>query len=128
MKHGFLIDMDGVIYRGHEMIPGAVEFVSTLRTNNVPFLFLTNNSQRTRRDMMTKLRRMGFDVEEDHIFTCAMATARFLASQTPNGSAFVIGEVGLLNALHNNGYSIVDTDPDYVVIGEERTMALESIE
>lgn len=127
-KRGFLIDMDGVIYRGNEMIPGAIEFVAALCAKKIPFLFLTNNSQRTRRDMAMKLNRMGFEVQEQHIFTCAMATARYLASQKPGGTAFVIGEGGLLNALHNNGYSIVDSDPDYVVVGEGRTLNYEIIE
>lgn len=128
MKHGFLIDMDGVIYRGSRLIPGAVEFIRQLRDHGVPFLFLTNNSQRTRRDVATKVRRMGIDVDERHVFTCAMATARFLASQKPNGTAYVIGEGGLLNALHLNGYSIVDHDPDYVVVGEGRTLTFEMVE
>lgn len=127
-KHGFLIDMDGVIYRGHEMIPGAVEFVRTLRTHDIPFLFLTNNSQRTRRDMVAKLSRMGFDVEERHIFTCGMATARFVAAQRPGGTAYVIGEGGLLNALHEHGYAIVDHDPDYVIVGEGRMLNYEIVE
>lgn len=126
--HGYLLDMDGVIYRGNEPIPGAVEFIQTLRENDVPFLFLTNNSQRTRRDVMTRLRRMGMDVDERHIFTCAMATARFLAKQKPEGTAYVIGEGGLLHALHENGYAIVDHDPDYVVVGEGRTFTMEMME
>lgn len=126
--HGYLIDMDGVIYRGHDLIPGAEKFIRELRTGNVPFCFLTNNSQRTRRDVATKLCRLGIEVEEEHVFTCAMATARFLAQQKPNGTAFVIGEGGLLTALHRNGYSIVDKDPDYVVIGEGRTVNFEMVE
>jgi NagD protein len=126
---GYLIDMDGVIYHGHELIPGAERFVRELLAADVPFLFLTNNSQRTRRDVATKLNRMGFDgVGEHHIFTCAMATARYLAQQRPHGTAYVIGEGGLLNALHNNGYSIVDHDPDYVVVGEGRTLTFEMME
>ncbi len=128
MKRGFLIDMDGVIYRGSEMIPGAVEFVQMLHAHNLPFLFLTNNSQRTRRDVVAKLLRIGFDVGEQHVFTCAMATARFLASQRPNGTAYVIGEGGLLHALHHNGYAIVDSDPDYVVVGEGKTLNFEMID
>jgi 5'-nucleotidase len=128
MKHGYLIDMDGVIYRGHELIPGADRFVQQLRAREIPFCFLTNNSQRTRRDVVTKLARMGVDVEEDHIFTCAMATARFLALQKPGGTAFVIGEGGLLTALHQNGFAIVDHAPDYVVVGEGRTFNLELVE
>ena len=128
MSKGYLIDMDGVIYRGSEMIPGADRFVNGLREQGVPFLFLTNNSQRTRRDIAIRLRRMGFAVEEKHIFTCAMATARFLARQKPDGTAYVIGEGGLLQALHQNGYAVVDHEPDYVVVGEGRAFTLEMVE
>jgi NagD protein len=126
--YGYLIDMDGVIYRGSELIPGADRFIRELRDADVPFLFLTNNSQRTRRDVATKLVRLGIDVEERHVFTCAMATARYLARQKPGGTAYVIGEGGLLNALHSNGYSIVDHNPDYVVVGEGRTLNFEMAE
>ena len=126
--YGYLIDMDGVIYRGSQLIPGADHFINELLSNDIPFRFLTNNSQRTRRDVTTKLQRLGIDVDEDHVFTCAMATARYLACQKPNGTAFVIGEGGLLMALHRNGYSIVDKDPDYVVIGEGRTLSFEMAE
>jgi NagD protein len=127
-RKGFLIDMDGVIYRSHELIPGADRFIDSLKRLRIPFMFLTNNSQRTRRDVATKISRMGIDVDERHIFTCAMATARFLAMQKPHGSAFVIGEGGLLNALHSNGYAIVDRAPDYVVVGEGRTLSFEMVE
>lgn len=120
--------MDGVIYRGGELIDGAGRFIDALKQERIPFIFLTNNSQRTRRDVATKLQRMGIDVEERHIFTCAMATARFLASKKPNGTAYVIGEGGLLQALHRNGYSIVDHEPDFVVIGEGRTVTLDALE
>ena len=82
---GYLIDMDGVIYRGNELIPGAERFIAQLCDADVPFLFLTNNSQRTRRDVATKLERLGIEVEERHVFTCAMATARYLARQKPGG-------------------------------------------
>jgi NagD protein len=125
---GYLIDMDGVVYRENHLIPGAAQFIRRLQDDEIPFLFLTNNSQRTRRDVMTKLRRLGIDVGEEHVFTCAMATARFLAHQKPHGTAYVIGEGGLLTALHTHGYSIVDRDPDYVVIGEGRTMSFENVE
>lgn len=128
MDCGFLIDMDGVIYRGNELIAGADRFVGELLARGIPFLFLTNNSQRTRRDVAMKLHRLGIEVTEEHIFTCAMATARFLAAQKPGGTAFVIGEGGLLHALHRNGYSVVDHDPDYVVVGEGRTVTFEMIE
>jgi len=128
MKKGFLIDMDGVIYRSSELIPGAVEFIARLQREDIPFMFLTNNSQRTRRDVATKLERMGIPVTEKHIFTCAMATARFLAHQQPGGTAYVIGEGGLQTALHKNGYAVVDKSPDYVVVGEGRTLSFEMLE
>jgi NagD protein len=128
MKRGFLIDMDGVLYRGSELIPGADIFIRELRSRGIPFRLLTNNSQRTRRDVAAKLARLGIDVDEEHVFTSAMATARFLASQHPRGTAFVIGEGGLLTALHHNGYAVVDQAPDYVVVGEGRAYNLELIE
>src|SRR5262245_59862240 len=125
---GFLIDMDGVIYRGGHLIPGAERFIGELREADIPLRFLTNNSQRTRRDVATRLQRLGIDVDMEHVCTCAMATARFLARQKPEGTAFVIGEGGLLSALHENGYAIVDKDPDYVVVGEGRTISFEMVE
>ncbi|NLR77419.1 HAD-IIA family hydrolase [Chitinophaga eiseniae] len=127
-KKGFLIDMDGVIYKGSEPIPGAVEFINGLRDQGLPFLFLTNNSQKTSRDVCYKLNKMGFRVTDADIFTCAMATARYLASKKENGTAYVIGEGGLLTELYNAGYSIVDDQPDYVIIGEGRTIMLESVD
>jgi NagD protein len=127
-KRGFLIDMDGVIYKGSEPIPGAIDFINMLREKNLPFLFLTNNSQRTNRDVCYKLQKMGFDVADGDIFTCGMATAKYLASRKEYGTAYVIGEGGLLTELHNVGYSIVDDHPDFVIIGEGRTIMLESVD
>ena len=128
MKHGYLIDMDGVIYRGGKLIPGAADFVNGLVTNEVPFVFLTNNSQRTRRDIATRLERLGIQVSEENVYTCADATASYLARQRPGGTAYVIGEGGLLTALHDHGFSIVDRDPDFVVVGECRTFNAEVME
>lgn len=127
-RFGYLIDMDGVIYRGNHVIPGAQRFIADLRRQDIPFRFLTNNSQRSRLDVATKLQRLGFDVDAQHVFTCAMATARFLAQQKPGGTAYVIGESGLATALHECGYAIVDRDPDYVVVGEGRTLNFEMVE
>ena len=76
---GYLIDMDGVIYRGGELIPGSDKFINQLLENDIPFRFMTNNSQRTRLDVVAKLDRLGIKVDEEHIFTCAMATARYLS-------------------------------------------------
>ena len=125
---GFLIDMDGVIYRGDTMIPGAKEFIAKLEKRNIPFLFLTNNSRQTARDVATRLARIGIEVGEEHIFTSANATGLFLAQQKPHGTAYVLGEGGLVLSLHEQGYSVVDRDPDYVVVGEGRTLTLEMVE
>lgn len=128
MKVGFLIDMDGVIYKGMNPIQGAVDVINKLVDKNIPFLFVTNNSQKSRRDVAYKIQKMGMNITENHIFTCAMATARFLARQKPNGTVYAIGEGGLTLALHRNGYSIVEDNPDYVVVGEGRILNFESLE
>jgi NagD protein len=127
-KSGFICDMDGVIYHGPKLLPGAKEFVEWLQRENKNFLFLTNSSERTQRELRQKLMRMGIDVEENHFMTSALATASFLASQCPNGRAYVIGETGLIQALYDVGFSMDDTNPDYVVVGETRTYNFEKIE
>jgi NagD protein len=127
-KVGFLLDMDGVIYKGKELIDGSADFLEKLKNFGIPYLFVTNNSQRTRRDMALRLNRLGIDAKSEDIFTCAMATARFLAEKKPDATAYVIGENGLGSALHHNGITVVDDDADFVVIGEGRTMNFENIE
>ncbi len=128
MSRSYLIDMDGVLYRGSELIAGADRFISALRRNHIPFLLLTNNSQRTRRDVVLKLAQMGLQVDERHVFTCAMATARFIAGQKVGARVFVIGEGGLLTALHLAGCVFDEKAPDYVVVGEGRTVNFELLE
>ena len=125
---GYLIDMDGVIYKGNKLIPGSDIFVQILLEKQIPFLFVTNNSQRSRVDVVLKLANLGVDVEIKHIFTCAISTARFLANQKPSGSVYVIGDAGLLTALHDHGYAINETNPDYVVVGEGRLINFEVLE
>jgi len=127
-QQGLLIDMDGVVYGGDLMIPGADEFVARLLEQNIPFSFMTNNSQRTRLEAVRKLRKLGIEVTEKHIYTSAMATGKFLAGQVPNGTAYVLGEGGLLTSLHENGITLVDTDPDFVVLGEGRNFTLEMVQ
>ena len=117
-KKGFICDMDGVIYHGNKLLDGVKEFVEWLSQNNKSYLFLTNSSERSPRELSQKLERLGLSVSEDHFYTSAMATASFLHSQNPNGSAFVIGEAGLINAIYGAGFSMNDVDPDYVVVGE----------
>ena len=117
-KKGFICDMDGVIYHGNRLIPGVKKFVSWLQREDKHFLFLTNNSGKSPKELRQKLLRMGLDVDESHFYTSALATARFLSLQAPRCSAYVIGEPGLMNALYEVGITFNDVDPDYVVIGE----------
>lgn len=126
-KRGILCDMDGVIYHGNQILPGTRDFIDWLRKTDIPFLFLTNSSERSPRELREKLHRMGVDIEESHFYTSAMATAAFLASQKPGGSAYVIGQPGLINALYDAGFSTNDVNPDYVVVGETPSYTYETI-
>src|SRR3954469_2652466 len=123
----WLMDMDGVLVREQSAIPGADRFLARLTELGTPFLVLTNNSIYTRRDLVARLRASGLDVPENRIWTSALATARFLDDQRPNGSAYTIGEAGLTTALHQAGYTLTETAPDYVVLGETRTYSFERI-
>jgi NagD protein len=114
----YLMDMDGVLIRGAQLIPGADDFIARLRAAGKPFSILTNNSLYTPRDLQARLALSGLHVSADELYTSAMATAQFLHRQTPNGSAYVIGEAGLTTALHDIGYILTETRPDYVVLGE----------
>ena len=124
----WLTDMDGVLVREEDPIPGAKEFITALREQQIPFLVLTNNSIFTPRDLRVRLlRSSGIDVPEESIWTSALATAQFLDDQRPGGSAYVVGETGLTAAVHDIGYVMTDQDPDYVVLGETRTYSFEAI-
>lgn len=123
----YLIDMDGVLVTGGTPIPGANEFISRLRERGARFLVLTNNSKYTPGDLAFRLNSSGLDIQPECIFTSAMATARFLASQRPHGTAYVIGESGLTWAIHSAGYVITERDPDYVVLGEALNYSLEQL-
>jgi NagD protein len=128
MAHGLLIDMDGVVYGGDILIAGADRFVKKLKSDNIPFMFMTNNSQRSPLEAVRKLKRLGIEVTEGHVYTSAMATSHFLASQQPGGTVFVLGEGGLLTSLHDHGLRMVESDPDFVVLGEGRNFTLESVQ
>lgn len=117
-KKGFICDMDGVIYHGNQLLDGVKEFVEWLYRENKQFLFLTNASNKTPMELHKKLLRLGLDVGEEHFYTSAQATAKFLQSQAPGCSAYVIGDHGLYNALYEVGITINDVDPEYVVVGE----------
>ena len=126
-KKGFLCDMDGVIYHGNHILPGAAEFIHWLQDTHKKYLFLTNNSGMTPRELHQKLWRMGLDVPEEHFYTSALATAAFLADQAPGCSVYALGEAGLLNALYDRGITMNDVNPDYVVIGEARAYSLDTL-
>ena len=119
--------MDGVLVHEGKLIPGADTFIERLRDAGTPFLVLTNNAIYTPRDLRFRLRHTGIDIPVESIWTSAMATATFLDSQRPEGSAFVIGEAGLTTALHDVGYILTSTAPDYVVLGETRNYSFEAI-
>ncbi|MBF0817583.1 HAD family hydrolase [Microbacterium paludicola] len=123
----WLTDMDGVLVHENVPIPGAKELLAKWRDDETPFLVLTNNSIFTPRDLSARLRSSGIDVPEERIWTSALATADFLKSQAPGGSAFVVGEAGILTAMHEAGFIMTETDPDYVVVGETRNYSFEAI-
>lgn len=123
----WLTDMDGVLVHENHAIPGASELLEQWQRAGTPFLVLTNNSIFTPRDLSARLQRSGINVPEERICTSALATAEFLKSQMPGGSAFIIGEAGLTTAMHEAGFVITDTNPDYVVVGETRQYSFEAI-
>ncbi len=126
-KKTYLLDMDGVLVRGKQPIPGAQDFIRRLIQNGNKFAVITNNPMHTPRDLRHRLNCVGLDVPVDHLFTSAMATAQFLSAQMPRGKAFVIGESGLTTALHDVGYVFTEADPDYVVLGETTSYSFEAI-
>ena len=126
-KKGFICDMDGVIYHGSHVLPGVPEFIQWLNEEKKSYLFLTNNSGSTPKELQQKLARMGLDVDETHFYTSALATAYFLDSQAPGCSAYVVGEHGITNALYDKGITYNDVNPDYVVVGESSAYNLEQI-
>jgi NagD protein len=123
----YLMDMDGVLVRGSQIIPGADEFIGRLRNAQRPFLILTNNSMYTPRDLQARLALIGLHVRVEEIFTSGLATAQFLKNQKPNGTAYVIGESGLTTAMHDVGYILTDTNPDYVILGETTTYSFQRL-
>lgn len=127
-KVGFICDMDGVIYHGKQILPGVKDFVEWLQNENKHFLFLTNSSERSPRELRLKLQNMGLDVGEEHFYTSALATADFIASQAPRCTAYVIGQSGLLNALYEVGVTFSDVNPEYVIVGETSNYGFEAIQ
>jgi len=123
------VDMDGVLYHANHALPGVTDFLNWLKDAKKSYVFLTNASEVGRGELSQKLERLtGLKIAEEHFYTSALATAAFLHNQTPGGSAYVVGSYGLTNALHRVGYTINDTNPDYVVVGETTNYNFQMIE
>ena len=124
---GFMIDMDGTVYKGGIPIPGAVDFIESLKSHGIPFVFLTNNSAHRRTHYLEKLLRMGFDVTLDNVLTSTVATARFILSQRPGARVYPIAADDVIDDLKASGLDIVDSDPDVVLLAFDRTITYEKI-
>ncbi|MCB0193142.1 MAG: HAD family hydrolase [Anaerolineae bacterium] len=118
IKKTYLCDMDGVLVHGQRAIPGAIEFIQRLIDGGHRFLVLTNNSRYTTTDLQHRLQSNGFNVKSENIYNSALAAAAFVHSQKPKGSAYVIGDIGLYQALADVGYTLTDYNPDFVILGE----------
>lgn len=127
MYKGYFVDLDGTMYRGNKRIDGAKEFINELRNRGLPYLFITNNSSATQKDVAEKLNQMGIYSKETQIITSAIATAKYIKRQKENAKVYVIGENGLYEALKNEGIEIADTQVDYVVTGIDRDISYEKL-
>ena len=123
----WLTDMDGVLVHENHALPGARALIDHWELTHTPYLVLTNNSIYTARDLSARLHHAGLPVPEERIWTSALATADFVATQKPGGSAYVVGQAGIITALHEVGFTMTEKDPDFVVIGETRQYSFEAI-
>lgn len=123
----FLLDMDGTFYLGNQLLPGALEFIELLNQRGIDFLFLTNNSSRTRREYADKIRRMGLQITEDKIFTSGEATAWFLKKKKPGAALYVVGTPALQDEFIEHGFQLSDHKPDFAVLGFDTTLTYEKI-
>ncbi|MBF7125485.1 TIGR01457 family HAD-type hydrolase [Pediococcus pentosaceus] len=117
---GYLIDLDGTIYRGKEKIPAAKRFIERLQEHNIPFLFLTNNTTKTPEDVAKNLRdNHDIKAETSNVYTAALATADYLdgIADQKHRKAYIIGELGLKRAILSKGFEMDEDNPDYVVAG-----------
>ena len=125
---GYLIDLDGTMYAGTQVIPGAAEFIDRLNAAGLPYLFVTNNSSRTPEQVAEKLVKMGIRTTPENVFTTSRATAQFIHDEKPGATIYVIGEDGILEALAEQGLEVVTHEhPDYVVTGIDRGITYEKL-
>ncbi|MCY7711420.1 TIGR01457 family HAD-type hydrolase [Bacillus altitudinis] len=128
MKYkGYLIDLDGTMYKGTEKIEEAGQFVHKLNELNIPYLFVTNNSSRTPKQVAEKLVSFDIPATEEQVFTTSMATANYIAEQKKDASVYVIGEEGIQQAIEEKGLSFAQEDADFVVVGIDRGITYEKL-
>jgi 4-nitrophenyl phosphatase len=123
----FLLDMDGTFYLGERLIDGALAFIDTLREQGKDFIFLTNNSSKSRSQYVEKITRLGLPVSEEKIFTSGEATALYLLNRMPGGRLYVVGTPGLEEEFRSRGFRLVDEDPDMVVLGFDTTLTYQKL-
>jgi HAD superfamily hydrolase (TIGR01457 family) len=123
----FLLDMDGTFYLGSRLLPGALDFVRLLDARGIPYLFLTNNSSRTRREYADKLHRLGLDLPEERIFTSGEATALYLARRQPGARLYVVGTPALEAEFEQHGFTLTPDQPDFAVLGFDTTLTYEKL-
>ncbi|MBA2175756.1 TIGR01457 family HAD-type hydrolase [Halobacillus locisalis] len=124
---GYLIDLDGTMYRGEVEIEGAASFVHYLKKQHLPYLFLTNNSSKTANQIAEKLVGLGIPADEKQVFTSSMATTSYISDRNEKARVFAIGEYGLIDALEEEGHTLVEEDADYVVMGIDRDISYEKL-
>lgn len=124
---GYLIDLDGTMYRGEEQIEEASDFIKALQERNLPYLFVTNNSTRKPEQVADKLLQFDIPAAPQQVFTTSMATANFIYERKQNASIYMIGEEGLHDALVEKGFTLVDSNPDFVVVGLDREVTYEKL-
>jgi 4-nitrophenyl phosphatase len=123
----YLLDMDGTFYLGHRLLPGALELIELLHQRGTQFLFLTNNSSRTRREYADKIRRFGLDLPENTIFTSGEATALYLARRKPGAALYVVGTPALEREFAEHGFDLSSQSPEFAVLGFDTTLTYEKI-
>lgn len=124
----YLIDLDGTMYKGNEEIDGAVQFISYLNYQNIPHLYVTNNSTKEPEEVASKLNTMGIVAQADEVVTSALATAEFIAEESPGATVYMLGGSGLSNALTAQGLVLKDDEfVDYVVVGLDEQVTYEKL-
>lgn len=123
----FLFDLDGTVYLGSQLLPGARDLLSFLDQEGRPYYFLTNNSSRSREDYVIKLAGYGLEVSRERIFSSGMATAIYLKKKKPGARIYLVGTPSLEDEFRDYGFQLVDEDPDYAVLGFDTTLTYQKI-